>query len=217
MNAATQFAVISSLAMLLATAARNTRLSVETDECGDQLSGVPVVLKSPVLSSESGRLRAVGQVSIQRDTTARRCRADYTLLVSDGKRPFNVVKRFDWSSEVGEIAGIDLVGFSPNGNWLAADFWTAEGDHTEHRPVIYDLATRKASFRSLGSVIQERIHGCDQEEDFLGVSDLGEAIFAVPPSIYDDSPECGDKGLWHFNLATGKVTQVAKISGDKWR
>lgn len=220
MNAAIQFAVVSSLALFLTTAARDSKPSVATDECSGPLSGVPVVLKSPGLSSKSGRFRAVGRVSIQRDAAdvaAKRCRADYTLLVSDGKRPFSAVKRLEWSVEEGEIAGIDLIGFSPNGNTLAADFWTAKGDHAEHRPVIYDLAARKASFRSLGSLIQERIHGCDQEEDFLGVTDSGDAIFAVPPSIYDDSPDCSDKGLWHFNLETGKVTLVAKISGDKWR
>jgi hypothetical protein len=222
MNAAGQFAMISSLALSLTTVGRDSIPSVQIEDCGSGPSSyVPVVLKSPILSGKPGGLRAVGQVSYRRnneaDVVANRCHVEYTLLVSYGKHPFSAVKRWGWHAEEGEIAGIDLVGFSPNGNWLAADFWTAEGDHTEHRPVIYDLAARKAAFRPLGSLIQERIYGCDQEEDFLGVTDAGEAILAVPPSIYDDSPGCGDKGMWHFNLETGKVTLVAKISGDKWR
>jgi hypothetical protein len=65
--------------------------------------------------------------------------------------------------------------------------------------------------------IQKQLHGCDQNEDFVGVTNSGEAIFAVPLSIYDDAPTWGDKGLWQFNLETGQVFRIAKISGDKWR
>lgn len=92
----------------------------------------------------------------------------------------------------------------------------AEGDGQEGRPVVYDLATGLAIQASLEDKIQNRIHGCDQNEDFIGVTDSGEAVFAIPPSDYSDTPECGDKGLWHFNLKTGKVYGVKRFSGVKW-
>jgi hypothetical protein len=200
--------------------AQASHLSTQTGECDEQVSSVPVVLRSPVLSMGPRPIRAFGQITYRRtaaDAAQKKCRVVYALLVSDDGRSFRAVKRLEWNTEEGEIAGIDLIGLSPDGDKLAADFWLAEGDGVEHRPLIYDRSTHKTAYRPLGSLIQERINGCDQMEDFVGVTDSGEAIFAVPPSTYDASPQCGDKGVWHFDLATGNLVQAAKISGDKWR
>lgn len=115
------------------------------------------------------------------------------------------------------IAHIELIGLSPDKTKFAASFMIAEGDGQSQGPVVYDFSTKTTSYLALGDKIQELIHGCDQNEDFIGVTNAGEAVFAIPPSDYADTPECGDKGLWHFNLKTGRVYRVAKISGDKWQ
>jgi len=127
------------------------------------------------------------------------------------------VHQLSWDTEEGEIAGIDLIGFSPDGSKLAADFWLAEGDGEEHRPVVYDSKTSKVRFLSLGDRIQRKITSCDQVEKFVGVTNQGQAVFTVPPSDYDDSPECGDKGVWKFDLLTGEVRRIKQFSGDRWK
>jgi len=145
------------------------------------------------------------------------CRVVYQLLVENAGQLPATVEQVILEVEEGEIAGVDLIGVSPTGDIFAADFWTAEGDGTAHQPVIYDVRRNSAIYLPLEDRIQKRIHGCDQVEDFIGVTNLGEAIFAVPPSTYDKSPGCGDKGVWRFNLKTGRVYRVAKFSGVKWQ
>jgi len=196
------------------------RLSVDTGECGGPVSAHITVARSAVLTGGSQASRAYGLISYQRtsaDAARKQCHVVYRLFVSNQNHDFGEAKRLEWDTEEGQIAGIDLIGFSSNGGQLAADFWRAEGDSWEHGPVIYNISSKKAVYKPLDDRIQKQINGCDQVEDFVGVTDDGQAIFSVPPSTYEDSPECGDKGVWHFNLSTGEVRQVAKVSGDKWK
>jgi len=141
----------------------------------------------------------------------------YKLFVATSGQSFKMVKQLDWDTDDGQIAAIELIGLSPDKTKFAASFMIAEGDGQLHGPVVYDLKTKTANYLALEDKIQKRIHGCDQNEDFIGVTNTGEAIFAILPSEYSDTPECGDKGVWHFNLKTGRVYRVAKISGDKWQ
>jgi hypothetical protein len=136
--------------------------------------------------------------------------------VATRSKPFQKIRQLVWDSEAGELSGIDLISLSPDGSKFAADFWLAEGDGEEHRPVVYDITKNKTLYLPLEDRIQKRIHGCDQNESFIGVTDAGEAVFAIPPSHYDDSPQCGDKGIWRFNLTTGHVYRVAKSSQSHW-
>lgn len=211
-----------SLLLLAATplcSAVKSQLSVDTGECGEDTPTHQTVTKTAEFTDKVHGLRAYGELSFRRQNgsgSKNGCHVVYELFVALPGQPFEQVKELAWDTEVGEIAGVDLIGVSPDGSKLAADFLLAEGDGEEHRAVVYDAATRQAIDRPLEDRIQKQIHGCDQNEDFIGVTNSGEAIFAVPPSEYDDSPGCGDKGLWHFNLTTGRVYRVAKISGDKW-
>jgi len=213
-------ALVFALTMVPLCSAAVKLPSVDTGECGDDTPATETVLKSPQFANEAHTLKAYGEVSFKRvpkGAAKTGCYFVYRLFVADHGKPFAKVKEIEWETEDGEVAGIDLVGLSPNGTKFAADFWLAEGDGQTHQPVVYDFATGRAIDLPLEDRIQKLIYGCDQIEDFVGVTNAGEAVFAIPPSIYDDSPGCGDKGLWHFNLTTGRVYRVARISGVKWR
>jgi hypothetical protein len=178
------------------------------------------IVRSAVFSGSAQTFRSYGTIVFRRSSAPAAklsCHVVYRLYVATKGEPFHQAMQFAWDTEQGEIAGIDLIGLSKDSSKFAANFWLAKGDWTEHRPVVYDLSTKQATQAALEDKIQKRIHGCDQLEDFIAVTNDGEAVFAIPPSTYEDSPECGDKGLWHFNLKTGDVYQVKKFSDDKWR
>jgi hypothetical protein len=196
------------------------QISIDTGECSREVASGETVVKSDVYSNKKRTMRAYGAIAYRRsvdDAKPTRCHVEFRIFISFDGSPFRIVKSRISEAELGEIAGIDLVGESPDGSKFAADTWLAEGDGEEHWPIVYDLTTGQARDHSLGDKIQSRIHGCDQNEDFVGVTNAGEALFAIPPSEYDNSSGCGDKGLWRFSLVTGKVMQIAKNSGDKWK
>jgi hypothetical protein len=202
----------------ISCSAAQKHLSADS-ECSEDIPIKETFSKSAQITDKGSDLKAYGRLSFRRLSGVKEagCHVVYQLFVAVHGAPFVPVKQITWDTEDGEIAGIDLIGTSPDGTKFAANFWHAQGDWQEHRPVIYDLATGQAVDRPLEDRIQKRIESCDQLEDFIGVTNAGKAIFAVPASIYDDGPKCGDKGLWYFNLKTGSVYRVAKISGDKWR
>jgi hypothetical protein len=219
-HALIQRSLILALFVVTPLIARASKPSVATGDCdGEAPSEKVTVSKSAIFTDIQHQIRAYGQVSYRHnkaDLAEKHCHVLYALFVSRSGRHYTMVKELVLNSDQGEIAGIDIVGSSPDGNQLAADFWWAQGDAVGHGPVVYDLSSEKALYRPLETRIQDRIHGCDQNEDFIGVTNDGKAIFAVPPSIYDHSPECGDKGIWDFDLKTGTVKQAAKFSGDRW-
>jgi hypothetical protein len=220
--AAGRFPVLLCLfgVLVLPRCAAAKHISIDTGECSGDMSAAETVIKSETIVSKVGGFRAFGELAYRRNAGGdkkNQCHVEYRLFVSIRTSPFELVKARTSETEDGEIAGIDLIGASPDGSKLAADSWSAEGDGEEHWPIVYDFRKKQVWDRSLADIIQVRIHGCDQVEDFVGVSNTGEAVFAVPPSIYDDSSGCGDKGLWHFNLQTARVYRVARISGEKWR
>ena len=214
---------VCGLSLLLLVAAvpctaAKPHLSVDTGECGEDTPTHETVAKSAQFTDKAHSVSAYGVLSFRRLTGAKGgCRVVFQLFVAVQGKPFANVKRITRDAEDSEINGIDLIGTSPDGTKFAADFWWAEGDGEEHRPVVFDVSDRRATDLPLEDKIQNRIHGCDQNEYFVAVTNSGEAVFAIPPSIYDDSPECGDKGTWNFNLETGRVYRVAKLSGQKWR
>lgn len=194
------------------------KFSADTGECGGVSRTEIARSKTSIRTSQSGRLRMYGLIEFrhdEEDAKTKHCHVTYRFFVAKGSGKFAEVRNLVWDTEEGEIAGIDLIGFSADGSKLAADFWLAEGDGQEHRPVIFDAETSKVLYRELSDRIQQKIEGCDQVEHFVGVTNRGEAVFTVPPSIYTD--ECGDKGVWQFNLQTSQVKQVKKTSGDRWK
>jgi hypothetical protein len=209
--------LLSVLAFPLVASAKY--ISIDTGECGGDVSATKTVVKSEMYGSRAKNFRAYGVIAYWRsedDAKKHQCHVEYRLYISAHGGEFSLVNSRTWQTEHGEIAGIDLIGESPDGSKFAADTWIAEGDSEGHWPIVYDTVKKQGWNRSLADKIQVRIHGCDQNEDFVGVSNTGEAIFAIPPSEYDDSAKYGDKGLWHFNLQTGRVYRVRRISGEKW-
>ena len=169
--------------------AAHSHLSVDTSECGEDTPSTDAIAKSAEFTNKANDLKAYGELSFRHlpgSGGKTGCHVVYRLFVATNGKPFAQVKELEWDTEEGETAGVDLIGVSPNGSKLAADFWLAEGDGEEHRPVVYDSATRQAVDRPLEDKIQKQIHGCDQNEDFIGVTNAGEAVFAVPPSVYDN-------------------------------
>jgi len=210
------FCLGALLALPAYAAARH--ISIDTGECGGELTVKDSAIKSTLYTDEARGLRAYGVLVYRHaaeDAKNNRCHVEFRIFVAVKGGDFDLVKSRVYDTEGGEIAGIDLIGVSPDGSKFAADTWLAEGDGQGHWPIVYDPAKKLVLDRDLAGKIQDRHRGCYQVEDFIGVTNKGEAIFAVPPSD-DDSPECGDKGLWHFNLQTGRVIRVARISGDKW-
>jgi hypothetical protein len=208
------------LSLTVAICSAQKHIEVDTGECGSDMPIKATATKSAVFNDKVSGIRAYGVVLYQRSTregAEGHCHVIYKLFAADAGRPFQPLKQIDREMDDGQIAGIELIGLSPDKTKLAANFWIAEGDSQLHVPVVYDRSTKSASYLALEDRIQKRIHGCDQVEDFIGVTNTGEAVFTIPPSRYSDTPECGDKGVWRFNLKTGRVYQVAKISGDKWQ
>jgi hypothetical protein len=195
-------------------------IEVDTNECGSDTPAKVTTAKSDLFTDKVSGIRAYGSVSylrLQANAGGNHCHVIYKLFVAASGQQFKLVKQLDWDADDGQIAAIELIGLSPDRTKFAASFIIAEGDGQLHGPVVYDLKTKTINYLALEDKIQKRIHGCDQNEDFIGVTNAGEAVFAIPPSEYDDTPECGDKGIWNFNLKTGRVYRVAKISGDKWQ
>ena len=206
--------------LLLPTSCLAARLEADTGECHDTVPANETEFKSPIFVDSQRSFRAYGTLTSKRLAGSRsevHCHVVYSLFVAVNNAGYHKVEQFEWDTEEGEIAAIELIGLSRDGSKFAADFMLAEGDGQQSRPVVYDLATGQTIQAALEDKIQKRIHGCDQNEDFIGVTDSGEAVFAVPPSDYADTLECGDKGLWHFNLKTGKVYRVKRFSGVKWQ
>jgi hypothetical protein len=196
------------------------RFSTDTGECGGDARMEGTDSKTSIRTSQSGRLRVYGLMEFrhnEEDAKAGHCHVTYRLFVAKGSGKFVEVRSLAWDTEEGEIAGIDLIGFSSDESKLGADFWLAEGDGQVHRPLVYDARTSKVLYRPLDDRIRRKTQSCDQTEHFIGVTNQGEAVFTVPPSTYDDSDSCGDKGVWHFNLLTGDVKRVQRISRDRWR
>ncbi len=196
------------------------KFSADTGECGGEPAAAVTTSKTAVRTDRLTGIRMYGVMRFRRnseDAKGHRCHVVYELYIARKRSGFAPMRQLSWDTEEGEIAGIDLVGFSPDGSKLAADFWLAEGDGEEHRPVVYDSKTSRVRFLSLGDRIQRKIKSCDQVEKFVGVTNQGHAVFTVPPSDYDDSPECGDKGVWKFDLLTGEVRRIKQFSGDRWK
>jgi hypothetical protein len=104
-----------------------------------------------------------------------------------------------------------MIGFSPDQSKVAADFWWAGGDYTGHRPVIYDVNTKRVQFGELGEQITGQLPSCDYFQNFTGVTNSGEAVIYVPKSIYVDEG-CPDQGDWLFNVANGKVRRALETA-----
>lgn len=178
-------------------------------ECSELSPGQNSLEKTDITSNSTSTVRAYATAEVKRgisDKKADSCSIAYKLLVAHGREPFTVVKTL---SEHGEwTVGVQIIGFSPDQSKLAADFWWAGGDYTGHRPVIYDVNTKRVQFRELGEQITGQLPSCDYFQTFTAVTNAGEAVIHVPKSTYVDEG-CPDQGDWLFDVASGKVRRAS--------
>ncbi|HEY6971645.1 MAG TPA: hypothetical protein VJA94_20710 [Candidatus Angelobacter sp.] len=136
----------------------------------------------------------------------------YKLFVAHPDGKFVLTKQY--SEKADGSVGAEMIGASPNERMLAADFWWAEGDYTGHRPVIYNVETRSAQSRALHDEIRKQLPSCDYFEEFIGVSDAGEAIIRVPQSAYVEKG-CHAQGKWLFDMQSGRVHRLKSSNNPK--
>jgi hypothetical protein len=148
------------------------------------------------------------------DAKANHCHVIYRLLVSSGNGAFVEAHRLVWDTEEGEIAGIDLIGFSPDGSKAAANLWLAAGDGVVNRPVVYDMKTKTAIFAVMPDVEDKRVpqESCDDDpyESLDSVTDAGTIIVSVPAI-----EGCADGGLWSFDPKAVVWKRIRLYSGRK--
>jgi len=129
----------------------------------------------------------------------------YKLFVAHGNGKY--VPVMEYSEKAEGSVGAEMIGASKNEKVLAADFWWAEGDYTGHRPVIYDAEAKSAHSRALNNEIRKQLPSCDYFEEFIGVTDTGEAIIRVTKSAYVDQG-CPAQGEWLFDVQSGRVQRT---------
>jgi hypothetical protein len=164
--------------------------------------------KTAPIDFQSGAVRLYGSVQLSRakgEAGKQGCSAVYKLFLSSNGKPFAMIKEF--SDQEDDGVGVDIIGASSDGDMVAADFWWAGGDYTGHRPVIVDLKSNSVMFLPLDERIIKQLPTCDYFEEFIGVTNAGEAIIQVPKSAYVEKG-CPSQGKWLFNLHSGIVKRM---------
>src|SRR5215472_1858065 len=78
------------------------------------------------------------------------------------------------------INGVAFDGTSPDGSKLLLDFYTAAGNQTGHRPVVYDFLTGSMEIRDLGDRVTRDFPKCEYFTMIQGVTDAGDVVLYVP-------------------------------------
>ena len=112
------------------------------------------------------------------------------------------------------LNGIAFDGTSPDGSKLLLDFYSAKGDRTEHRPVVYDFATASWQIRDVGSRITRDFPNCDYFTMIQGVNNDGDVVLYVPKSILQPKG-CPDQGEWLLNMRMDEIKRVEKAIAPK--
>lgn len=176
-------------------------------ECSDVKAGSAVTQKTPTLNIGATNTKAFATVQLRRpedDTEANSCTATYKLFLANDDGKFTSVKQL--SEKVsGESVGAEMIGVSKRERMIAADFWWSMGDATGHTPVIYNLASKVVRLRALHDEISKQLPSCDYFEEFVGVTDAGEAIIRIPKYIDEGCPA---QGKWLFDPQTGSVRRM---------
>jgi hypothetical protein len=162
---------------LLVIAQSGSAASRETEpmECGDVRRGSEIQRQTDAIRSHNGRFVAFATIVLRRsaaDTEGDQCQAVYRMFVQERGSQTRQVKEL---AEVrSDIVGVTLVGFSPDGFTIAAEFWWAEGDYTAVRPVIYSLKNRTAAMRELDGNIIRQLPSCDYSQTFERITNSGD-------------------------------------------
>jgi hypothetical protein len=177
-------------------------------ECSDVKAGQTVTRKTSPMTFRSAAVRAYATVQLSRandDKEADSCTVVYKLFVAEGSKPFVSVKEYSERSD--DIVGVKMVGASKSEMVIAADFWWAAGDYTGHRPVIYDVNSKSVVLRALKDEIRRQLPSCDYFEEFIGVTDTGEAVIRIPKSTYVEK-DCPGQGNWLFDVRSGNARRM---------
>lgn len=114
-----------------------------------------------------------------------------------------------WDDPRFNLNGASLNGTSPDGSKLLLDFFTAAGDFTGHRPVVYDFTTGTWKIRDVSDRISRTFPGCDYLTMIQEVTNGGDVILYVPKSIHENKG-CPDQGEWLLNMNNDAITRLAK-------
>lgn len=196
--------------------AQTTKFNIDAGECGER----PVVTKTLVWTERQHETRMFGRlesVSPKGNSQSGMCHIVYELVASRRGLPYSTVHRMEEDVDMlmGQSTGIDLIGFSPDGSKLAANYWLAQGDWVENRLVVYDLKSKSATFRSLEQNLYENVQReCDGSywEDIESVTNKGMIRIAVPPLSGCSN---SDGGLWLFDPKSGDIRKLSPKSGKK--
>ena len=107
------------------------------------------------------------------------------------------------------VHGVALGGTSTDGSKLLLDFFSAAGDYTGHRPVVYDFVTNTWQLRDVGDRITRNLPKCDYFTMLQGVTETGDVLLYVPKSIYKREG-CPDQGEWVLDMKNDTITRAAK-------
>jgi hypothetical protein len=138
---------------------------------------------------------------------ARKCHVKWTVTGKLSGRSKVLFQREDDPAVT--INGVAFDGTSPDGSKLLLDFYTAAGNHTGHRPTVYDFSTDSWEIRDLGDRVTRDFPKCEYFTMIQGVTDAGDVALYVPKSIYVDKG-CPDRGEWLLNMKTDAITRVDK-------
>lgn len=192
------------------------KFSVDGGECGGDVTVQPDIQKTAISRNAVTGRRAYGVLGHRRteeDVRAKRCSVVYRLMMEEGQGKFSQMTGLDWHTEEGEIAGVDLIGFSSDGTKLVADFWLAEGDGTEHRVKLVDLKEGKSSFRSINDEIykhstEKLVDSENYYETLESVRDDGQVV-VIAHADGGRKPD-GFLSKWLFDPKTGRVMRIAE-------
>jgi hypothetical protein len=200
--------ILIFIAACSASLAQSSPLSTASLDCDDIKPGQTESQKTAPVIFQSGTVRRYGSVRLSRakgEAGKNGCAVVYKLFLSSNGKPFEMIKEFSDQDDVS--FGVDIIGASNDGNMIAADFWWAAGDATVHRPVVVDVKSNSVSLLPLDDRIIKQLPSCDYSEEFIGVTNTGEAIIRVPKSQYVEEG-CPSQGKWVFNLQSGLVKRM---------
>src|SRR5215472_12036084 len=138
---------------------------------------------------------------------APKCHLNWTVTSKLAGRSRMLFRHED--DPVNSTNGFAFDGTSPDGSKLLLDFFTAAGDYTGHRAVVYDFVTAKWQIRDVGDRVTRNFPECDYFTIIQGVTDAGDVMLYVPKSIY--KPEgCPDQGEWLLDMKNDTFTRISK-------
>jgi hypothetical protein len=194
--------------VLIVCAARSFCLSKEVQfDCSELGPGA----SQTYLENFSVRSKFAAQIKMRIEASnvgtdaQRKCHVKWTVTTTSAGRSRVLVSYTDDPQL--DMNGAALYGFSPDGSKLLMDFFTAAGDYTSHRPLVYDFLTARWNLREVGTRVVRNLPGCDYFTMLDGVTNDGNVILSVPKSI---DRGCPDQGQWLLNMKTDTITRLSK-------